>query len=202
MQVKSIIRAAAHIYGFEPKQLTGLRRGKELCFARHVAMHVVFGTRRHSLPQIGRFFGNRDHTTVLHGHRKIGAMAAMSVAIATEVDRVRALAADLDAGRASIPKPRLVVEIDAGDEYQDTTSIAATEKPLQPLPALVATVAPKKEPIKPERRLRLAVDPSEKLARMNLDHTSVGSRLWCEIQNARFFRAVGYPYTPTIEVRQ
>lgn len=202
IRAKTVIRAAAHLYGFEPRQITGPRRGKDLCRVRHIAMHVVCETKRHSLPQVGRFFGNRDHTTVLHGHRKVRAMAAMSAEIAAEVEMVRTLATELETGAASIPKLVVLADPDFDpDEYQDTTSIAATEKPTEADPLPVATSPPKKDRNPPERRLRPVLSPAEKLARMKLSETEVGSRMWCEIQNARFFLSFGYPYVPTIEVR-
>lgn len=43
---------------------------RELAEARWEAFHEIRRQTRYSLPQIGRFFGGRDHTTVLHGLRR------------------------------------------------------------------------------------------------------------------------------------
>jgi chromosomal replication initiator protein len=46
------------------------RRTKEMCEPRQVAMALVKALTTKSLPEIGRHFGDRDHTTVLHSTRK------------------------------------------------------------------------------------------------------------------------------------
>ncbi len=41
-----------------------------------------------SLPEIGRRFGDRDHTTVLHAVRKIEALVAKDAPLAAEIERI------------------------------------------------------------------------------------------------------------------
>lgn len=55
-------------------ELTGDSRRAENVYPRHVAMYLAHKFTGHSLKAIGRAFGNRDHTTVLHATRKIEAM--------------------------------------------------------------------------------------------------------------------------------
>ena len=69
--VKSIIAATARYYGVTFTEIKSDRRQKQYCRARHVAMYVCREMTTRSLPEIGRQFGRRDHTTVLHGVRKI-----------------------------------------------------------------------------------------------------------------------------------
>lgn len=47
------------------------RRTADIVFPRQVAMWLVKRLTKHSLPEIGRRFQGRDHTTILHGVRKI-----------------------------------------------------------------------------------------------------------------------------------
>lgn len=47
------------------------RRTKEIMRPRQVCMYLIRTMTMHTLPQIGRHLGDRDHTTVLHGFRKI-----------------------------------------------------------------------------------------------------------------------------------
>ena len=47
------------------------RRNRRLVYARQVAMYLCRELTDHSLPAIAQQFGGRDHTTVLHAHRKI-----------------------------------------------------------------------------------------------------------------------------------
>ena len=47
------------------------KRTKEIAFARQVAMYLCREMTDSSLPQIGEYFGGRDHTTVLHAYKTI-----------------------------------------------------------------------------------------------------------------------------------
>lgn len=73
----TIIRAIARSHGVTWKEITSGCRIRHIVAARQTAMYEV-RTRRPdlSLPQIGRLFGGRDHTTVLHAIRKIEAQRA------------------------------------------------------------------------------------------------------------------------------
>ncbi len=68
-----IIELTADMFGFTIEQLTGGSRQRPLVDARQVAMYVTRNSTDLSYPQIGKSFGNRDHTTVMHAVRKIEA---------------------------------------------------------------------------------------------------------------------------------
>ena len=51
--------------------LTSARRSRQVVYARQVAMYLCRELTEHSLPAIAQRFGGRDHTTVLHAHRKV-----------------------------------------------------------------------------------------------------------------------------------
>jgi chromosomal replication initiator protein len=53
-------------------ELQSKRRTKVLAFPRQIAMYLARKVTRHSLEEIGGFFGGRDHTTVLYAVEKIG----------------------------------------------------------------------------------------------------------------------------------
>ena len=59
-------RAIAQTYGIELAELLGPRRARKFVRPRQVAMYICSKLLAVSLPQIGRRFGDRDHTTVLH----------------------------------------------------------------------------------------------------------------------------------------
>jgi chromosomal replication initiation ATPase DnaA len=69
-----IQRAVAAAYGIEFAELLSPRRTKKFVRPRQVAMYLCSKLLPVSLPQIGRRFGDRDHTTVLHAIRKIELM--------------------------------------------------------------------------------------------------------------------------------
>ncbi|HTP90451.1 MAG TPA: helix-turn-helix domain-containing protein, partial [Xanthobacteraceae bacterium] len=56
---------------------------------RQVAMYLAKVLTLRSLPEIGRRFGGRDHTTVLHAVRKIEALAGNDSAFAEEIEALK-----------------------------------------------------------------------------------------------------------------
>jgi chromosomal replication initiator protein len=61
----------ARQFGLHVNDLRGNRRTQDVAYARHIAMYLSRELTEASLPEIGRRFGGRDHSTVLHGVRKI-----------------------------------------------------------------------------------------------------------------------------------
>jgi chromosomal replication initiator protein len=66
-----IIDAVAAAYDFAVDELKGPLRTRPLVTARQVAMYIVRELTDYSYPAIGRLFGGRDHTTVIHAVEKI-----------------------------------------------------------------------------------------------------------------------------------
>lgn len=70
--IKQIISSVAASFGFSYGDVVGRRRNQDLVKARFAAYHAVATARPDfSLPQIAHHFGNRDHTTILSGLRKV-----------------------------------------------------------------------------------------------------------------------------------
>jgi chromosomal replication initiation ATPase DnaA len=66
------IQAAVAAHFLLPlREMTSARRDRAAARARQVAMYLSRRLTPRSLPEIGRRFGNRDHTTVLHAVRRI-----------------------------------------------------------------------------------------------------------------------------------
>jgi hypothetical protein len=93
--IKGIIQAVACEFLVAPVEIKGTSRVKHICFARQVAYLVARRMTALSLPQIGRRFRGEDHTTILHGIRKIEALAAADPAFAARISSV------MDMARAS-----------------------------------------------------------------------------------------------------
>lgn len=71
-----ILAAVAEHYGVTPADLKSKGRSKEVVRPRQVAMYLIRQLTGASLPEIGQFFGGRDHTTVLYATQKIGKLLA------------------------------------------------------------------------------------------------------------------------------
>src|SRR5262249_49466509 len=75
--VDRIVARVAAAFGGRPKDLLGPSRLRAILVPRQVAMYLAREMAKLSLVQIGRQFGGRDHTTVLHAVRTVeGALAA------------------------------------------------------------------------------------------------------------------------------
>jgi chromosomal replication initiator protein len=72
--ISRVIDVVAAYYGLRAKDLTGPSRQRQVTRARQVAMYLVRKHLGRSLPEIGRAFGDRDHTTVLASVQKIEGM--------------------------------------------------------------------------------------------------------------------------------
>ena len=53
-------------FNVNPKDLKGSKRSNDITFPRQIAMYLCRTVANMSLPQIGKDFGKRDHTTVMH----------------------------------------------------------------------------------------------------------------------------------------
>src|SRR5581483_1850435 len=62
ISIKAIIRHVAHYYRVDPLDIVSARRTNYIVIPRHVAMYIAKTLTPHSLPEIGRRFGGRDHT--------------------------------------------------------------------------------------------------------------------------------------------
>ncbi|MGR3483999.1 MAG: chromosomal replication initiator protein DnaA [Paracoccaceae bacterium] len=69
--IEDIQRRVAEHYDIRPADITGPRRTRAVARPRQVAMWLAKRMTQRSLPDIGRRFGGRDHTTILHGVRVI-----------------------------------------------------------------------------------------------------------------------------------
>lgn len=58
-------------FGVSMLDLVSQRRGRDIVIPRHVGMWLAAKATTSSLPQIGRAFGNRDHTTVMNALDRI-----------------------------------------------------------------------------------------------------------------------------------
>lgn len=72
-RVMAIAEVCSAHYGVELADVLSARRTARLARARQVTMFLARQMTPKSLPEIGRILGGRDHTTVLHGARKIEA---------------------------------------------------------------------------------------------------------------------------------
>jgi len=71
ISVESILKAVAERFSLQPAQLKIKSNTRQIAYPRQVAMYLVKELTHASLPEIGRYFGGKHHTTVLHSVQKI-----------------------------------------------------------------------------------------------------------------------------------
>ena len=71
ISVESILRAVAESFSMQPAQLKIKSNTRQIAYPRQIAMYLVKELTHASLPEIGRYFGGKHHTTVLHSVGKI-----------------------------------------------------------------------------------------------------------------------------------
>jgi chromosomal replication initiator protein len=84
--VDQIQKAVAEHYGLKQADLISERRARAVARPRQAAMWLAKQITTRSLPDIGRRFGGRDHTTVLHAVRRIEALKAEDPTLAHDLE--------------------------------------------------------------------------------------------------------------------
>jgi len=74
VQPLEVVRRVAEAYGIPMDRMLGRDRTHEVALPRQIAMYLSKELIGASLPEIGRAFGGKDHTTVLHAVDKIQAL--------------------------------------------------------------------------------------------------------------------------------
>jgi len=67
-----IQKKVASFFGIKSSEMRSKKRNKTIVYPRQIAMHLSRELTELSLPEIGNYFGGRDHTTIIHACNKIG----------------------------------------------------------------------------------------------------------------------------------
>jgi chromosomal replication initiator protein len=89
IKIEDIQRVVARQYNVSRSDLLSSRRTANVVRPRQVAMYLAKTLTLRSLPEIGRRFGGRDHTTVLHAVRKIEGLVSKDTALSEEVESLK-----------------------------------------------------------------------------------------------------------------
>ncbi|EHK59004.1 chromosomal replication initiator protein DnaA [Allomesorhizobium alhagi] len=94
VRIEDIQRIVARHYNVSKTELLSNRRTRTIVKPRQIAMYLAKVMTPRSLPEIGRRFGGRDHTTVLHAVRKIEDLSGGDNTLAQELELLRRLISD------------------------------------------------------------------------------------------------------------
>ena len=87
--LEEIRAATAQSFGLTTEELTAYDRRPGVAFARQVAMYLSRELTEHTLPAIGLSFGGRNHTTILHAHRRVAGAIQRDPSAADAVAAIR-----------------------------------------------------------------------------------------------------------------
>ncbi len=94
VKIEDIQKLVANHYNVSRADILSSRRTATVVRPRQIAMYLSKALTLRSLPEIGRRFGGRDHTTVLHAVRKIEALSGKETALAEELELLKRLLQD------------------------------------------------------------------------------------------------------------
>jgi chromosomal replication initiator protein len=89
VRIEEIQRIVARHYNVSRSDLLSARRTANVVRPRQIAMYLAKTLTLRSLPEIGRRFGGRDHTTVLHAVRKIESLIGTDNTLAAEIEALK-----------------------------------------------------------------------------------------------------------------
>jgi len=89
--IEEIQRKVAEHYNIRLSDMIGPKRMRTIARPRQIAMYLAKNMTTRSLPEIGRRFGGRDHTTIMHGIRKIEELKASDSQLSEDLSLLRRL---------------------------------------------------------------------------------------------------------------
>jgi chromosomal replication initiator protein len=91
LTIEEIQRKVAEHYNIRLSDMIGPKRLRTIARPRQIAMYLAKQLTPRSLPEIGRRFGGRDHTTIMHGVRKIEELMTMDSQLSDDIQLLRRL---------------------------------------------------------------------------------------------------------------
>lgn len=94
IKIDDILKIITKHFGVNRSDLLSNRRNRSIVRPRQIGMYLAKNLTSRSLPEIGRRFGNRDHTTVLHAIRKVEQLMSDDTTLKEEVELLKRLLRD------------------------------------------------------------------------------------------------------------
>lgn len=98
--IDQVKRATMTAFDITKTDIESARRSRSIAYPRQIAMYLCRKLTTRSLPQIGKFFGNRDHTTVLYAVRKLEEAVASDETLRRDIEKVERALEDIQANAA------------------------------------------------------------------------------------------------------
>lgn len=89
IRIEDILKVVSRHFGVSRSDILSPRRHRSVVWPRQIGMYLAKQLTARSLPEIGRRFGDRDHTTVLHAIRKIDGALTDNPRLRDEIDDLK-----------------------------------------------------------------------------------------------------------------
>jgi len=89
ISISDIQTQVSKFYDVTVKDIKSTKRNQNIVLARQVAMYLAREMTDNSLPKIGKEFGGRDHSTVLHAYNKIKNILSQDDSLRIEIDTIK-----------------------------------------------------------------------------------------------------------------
>ena len=89
LTIDEIQRTVSHYFDITVADMHSSRRSRNVARPRQIAMYMVKQLTSRSLPEIGRKFGGRDHTTVMHAVRKVKELIESDNEFAADIEKLK-----------------------------------------------------------------------------------------------------------------
>lgn len=84
-----IIACVCKYFSIDKDDLVGKTRKQELVLPRQIAIFLIREQTNKSLPEIGKIFGGKDHTTIMHSQKKIERIIQQDSSLKSDVEKIR-----------------------------------------------------------------------------------------------------------------
>ncbi|MDD4202070.1 MAG: chromosomal replication initiator protein DnaA [Candidatus Omnitrophica bacterium] len=91
INVSFIQETVAEFFSINVRDIKGKKRTKQIVFPRQIAMYLSRDLTSLSLPEIGAYFGGKDHTTVIHAYNKIDREIKMNTNTQQVIEEIRSI---------------------------------------------------------------------------------------------------------------
>jgi chromosomal replication initiator protein len=89
VSIQEIQKRVADHYNIRISEMSSARRARNIARPRQIAMYLAKQLTSKSLPDIGRHFGDRDHTTVMHAVSRVTELIAQDASFGEDVELLR-----------------------------------------------------------------------------------------------------------------
>jgi chromosomal replication initiator protein len=89
VKIEDILKAVSRHFAVSKQDILSQRRHRSVVWPRQIGMYLAKQMTSRSLPEIGRRFGDRDHTTVLHAIRKIDKVLENDTRLRDELEELK-----------------------------------------------------------------------------------------------------------------